>query len=38
VDAQLSAEIDEIAGVLAGKEAALGRPFPAPDPPLRHRL
>ena len=38
VDAQLAAELDEVAGVLAREETALGRPFPAPDPALRHHL
>lgn len=38
MDAQLSTKVDEIAGVLPRKEAALGRSFPAPDPPLRNSL
>jgi hypothetical protein len=38
VDAQLSTKVQKITGVLAREEAALGRSFPAPDPPLRHSL
>jgi hypothetical protein len=38
VDAQLAAELNEIAGVFPREETAFGRTLPAPDPTLRDSL